>query len=150
MSIYPHTVKAVAQSLAAKIAPERAVEIAALIEPELDRLLHEAAGVSLSFDPAKIERLVWRYCGGEGHGHSSETWQEAFEEQQPYAKLGMDLLDEAKDRVSEGQMGEEDEHVMELAAEHGAGNVQRVPYDPAKHGPIDAEPGDLIWYWGGK
>lgn len=66
-----------------------------------------------------------------------------------YARLGKALLDDVKARVVSGDIGEEDQEILELAEKLGAGNVRQVSYDPEKHGPTEwAATGDPIWWWG--
>lgn len=63
-----------------------------------------------------------------------------------WSAFGREVFAEVAERVAIACMGEEDEAIMEIAAKHGI--VQSVPYDPALHGEIDAEPGTRIWFWG--
>lgn len=41
---------------------------------------------------------------------------------------------------------EDSEEIMEIAERHGL--AERVIYNPKIHGEIDAEPGNIIWYFG--
>jgi len=64
------------------------------------------------------------------------------------AAFGRAVLERSKARVAECGGGEEDEENMQLAFKLGL--VERVIYDPDKHGEVnsDCEPGDEIWWWG--
>lgn len=64
------------------------------------------------------------------------------------AWLGDWVLDRAKEVCARGDTDEWTEEVLTCAERLGVGNVQRVAYDPAKHGEVDAEPGQLVWWWG--
>ncbi len=66
------------------------------------------------------------------------------------AAFGHMILAHVKDVVAQGRGDEWTNDVLELAADKGVGNVRHVAYDPALHGDMDAEPGDMVWYWGGQ
>ena len=62
-----------------------------------------------------------------------------------FSKFGRDIWEWVK--TKDDLFGfEESEEIMEIAHKHGL--VKRVIYDPEKHGEVDADPGDEIWYSG--
>tara|TARA_Y100000310_G_scaffold345276_1_gene463338 strand:+ start:3705 stop:3926 length:222 start_codon:yes stop_codon:yes gene_type:complete len=65
------------------------------------------------------------------------------------AAFGEEMWEWAKNACQCGFDFEESEDIMEMAQRHGL--VDRVEYDPKKHGEeIDCDEGDMIWYWGDK
>jgi hypothetical protein len=67
----------------------------------------------------------------------------------PYAELGQQLLERAKQSCTDESIDEWAQETLELAEKLGqVGGVRQEIYDPAKHGSIDAVAGeDLIWTW---
>ena len=65
------------------------------------------------------------------------------------AAFGEEMWERTKNACRDGFYFEEQESIMEMAQRHGL--VDKVEYDPKKHGvEIDADEGDMIWYWGDK
>jgi len=64
----------------------------------------------------------------------------------PLAKFGEKVLEQVKDCVRDGCFELEAEDLADFAGECGL--FQHIPYDPAKHGELECEPGDMIYWWG--
>ena len=67
----------------------------------------------------------------------------------PLAKFGQHCLGEIKECISEGASELDAEALADKAVECGL--FQWVAFDPAKHSIVsdcEAEPGDMIYYWG--
>lgn len=63
--------------------------------------------------------------------------------------FGSAVWESLKARWVQGEMSDDDINLMELAEE--AGLCEQVAYSPEHHGEIqDAEPGDMIFWWGGR
>ena len=64
----------------------------------------------------------------------------------PLAKFGESVLDEVKECVTCGGYEIAAETLADRAVELGF--FQWIPYDPDKHGEVECDPGDKIYYWG--
>lgn len=63
-----------------------------------------------------------------------------------YDSFGRDVWEWIKRRGADIFQDEDSEVLMPMAQK--AGLVQRVIYDPEKHGFVEeVEPGDFIWWW---
>ena len=62
-----------------------------------------------------------------------------------YQQFGKDVWKWVRDHYPDC-CSEDAEDIMELAGKHGL--AKRVSYDPRKHGDIEADVGDTIWFWG--
>ena len=71
-----------------------------------------------------------------------------FEELNGPAVAAFDLEDYGRRKWAELKAYDQgdDEALMSIAADCGL--CTKEFYDPARHGPMDAEPGELVWVWG--
>lgn len=101
-------------------------------------------------DPSPVESCKW--CQACNHNPFAARPSEESSRPAPgsanLAAFGSEILEAAKERVADCGGGEYDDDIMEVAHRHGL--VQRVVYDPDKHGKVneDCEPGNEIWWWG--
>jgi chromosome segregation ATPase len=77
---------------------------------------------------------------------SAESAVEERTRDDAFRAFGKAIFATVTERVATECMSEDDEHVMQIAENHGL--AKRVPYDPAIHDNVEAEEGSIIWFWG--
>ena len=98
---------------------------------------------SLEHERKKFEQLA-------GAETERDTLQQqlatAEREREGLNEYGEKMLEVTKENIREGCFDADAEHMADVAVQLGL--IQFVPYDPDKHGCVDCEPGDKIYYWG--
>lgn len=75
-----------------------------------------------------------------------ESLEARVEELERAVKFGQIMLEATKEAIREGAFEMDAEQAANDAV--NVGLIQYVPYDPEKHGEVEAEVGDNIYYWG--